>query len=354
AAAQLLDQVDRDVHRERHPLVGAAVPHRPQVLALDEVHREEQLAADLAGVEHRDQVAVAELDHHLGLVAEPGQVLGVGQVRQDGLDDQELLEAALPGDRQVQRSHPPLREGGEQVVLPELARELVRLRARLAHGPRSLARAARLIASARGRAQDYHAVRREPIAPQRRIGGRDRAAAATPDRPDRFENRRGAGNMAARMAGETILVIDDSATILKVVQLVLTKAGFRVETASDGEAGLATARQIDPDLILLDFVMPRMNGYQVCRALAADADLCEVPVVLMSAKGDQVGERFVRVMGIVDDTTKPFSPEAITAVVQHTVTKSSQRRSEERTRPLVGAEPAEPEPFEAAAADATP
>ncbi|HLU68711.1 MAG TPA: DUF4388 domain-containing protein [Kofleriaceae bacterium] len=156
------------------------------------------------------------------------------------------------------------------------------------------------------------------------------------------------------MAGETILVIDDSATILKVVQLVLTKAGFRVETASDGEAGLATARQIDPDLILLDFVMPRMNGYQVCRALAADADLCEVPVVLMSAKGDQVGERFVKVMGIVDYITKPFSPEAITAVVQHTVTKYSQRRSEERTRPLVGAEPAEPEPFEAAAADATP
>lgn len=123
------------------------------------------------------------------------------------------------------------------------------------------------------------------------------------------------------MAGETVLVIDDSPTILKVVQLVLTRAGFRVETASDGEAGVDSARQACPDLILLDFVMPRMNGYQVCRSLAADAALREIPVVLMSAKGDQVGERFVKVMGIVDYITKPFSPEAITAVVQHAIAK---------------------------------
>ncbi len=147
------------------------------------------------------------------------------------------------------------------------------------------------------------------------------------------------------MADATVLVIDDSATILKVVQLVLTKAGFRVETAADGEAGLNAARSCDPDLILLDFVMPRMNGYQVCRALAADRDLCEVPVVLMSAKGDQVGERFVKVMGIVDYITKPFSPEAITAVVQHTIAKYSNRQTDERTRPLMGRAPSADPPM---------
>jgi CheY-like chemotaxis protein len=140
------------------------------------------------------------------------------------------------------------------------------------------------------------------------------------------------------MAGETVLVIDDSPTILKVVQLVLTKAGFRVDTAADGEAGLAAARESPPDLILLDFVMPRMNGYQVCRSLAADSNLRGIPVVLMSAKGDQVGERFVKVMGIVDYITKPFSPEAITAVVQHTIAKYGERRPDvaERTEPLTG------------------
>ncbi len=123
------------------------------------------------------------------------------------------------------------------------------------------------------------------------------------------------------MAGERVLVIDDSATITKVVQLVLTKAGYDVHTAPDGEAGLAAVRADRPDMILLDFVMPKMNGYQFCRELTSDPKLRDIPVVLMSAKGDQVGERFVKVMGIVDYITKPFSPEAITAVVQHTIGK---------------------------------
>jgi CheY-like chemotaxis protein len=125
------------------------------------------------------------------------------------------------------------------------------------------------------------------------------------------------------MAGELVLVIDDSPTITKVVQLVLTKAGYQVQTAIDGEAGLEAVRAQRPELILLDFVMPRMNGYQFCRELVADPKLRDIPVVLMSAKGDQVGERFVKVMGIVDYITKPFSPEAITAVVQHTIGKYS-------------------------------
>lgn len=102
---------------------------------------------------------------------------------------------------------------------------------------------------------------------------------------------------------------------------MLSKAGFVVDVAETGEEGLELARKNLPGLILLDFVMPKMNGYQVCRALAAEEELSNIPVVLMSAKGDQVGERFVKVMGIVDYITKPFSPEAITAVVQHTVSK---------------------------------
>jgi DNA-binding response OmpR family regulator len=140
------------------------------------------------------------------------------------------------------------------------------------------------------------------------------------------------------MAGESVLVIDDSPTITKVVQLVLTKAGYQVQTAVDGEQGLASVRSQRPDLILLDFVMPRMNGYQFCRELVADAKLRDIPVILMSAKGDQVGERFVKVMGIVDYITKPFSPEAITAVVQHTIGKYSQPGHEDDNPSLVTGE----------------
>ena len=92
-------------------------------------------------------------------------------------------------------------------------------------------------------------------------------------------------------------------------------------TATDGDEGMDVAKQENPDVILLDFVMPKMNGYQVCQALHQEEELKDVPVILMSAKGDQVGDRFVKVMGIVDYITKPFSPEAITAVVQHTIDK---------------------------------
>lgn len=119
----------------------------------------------------------------------------------------------------------------------------------------------------------------------------------------------------------SILVIDDSPTILKVVELVLIKKGYKVRTAHDGDEGIAEAKRERPDLILLDFVMPRMNGYQVCRALHETKELQDIPVILMSAKGDQVGSRFVKVMGVVDYITKPFSPEAIVGLVEHTLAK---------------------------------
>ncbi len=146
------------------------------------------------------------------------------------------------------------------------------------------------------------------------------------------------------MAAHTVLVVDDSPTILKVVQLVLTKAGYDVVTAPDGEAGIAAAKKTKPDIILLDFVMPKMNGYQVCRALSEDSDLGEIPVILMSAKGDQVGDRFVKVMGIVDYITKPFSPEAITAVVDHTIAKYSDSEGAEGEEGAAAKEAAEPTP----------
>lgn len=123
------------------------------------------------------------------------------------------------------------------------------------------------------------------------------------------------------MASELILVIDDSPTIVKVVELVLSKAGYKVQTAMDGETGITLAKQLKPDLILLDFVMPKMNGFQVCKELSQDPQLRSIPVVLMSAKGEQVGERFVKVMGIVDYITKPFSPDAIITVVTHALEK---------------------------------
>ena len=123
------------------------------------------------------------------------------------------------------------------------------------------------------------------------------------------------------MSGERILVVDDSATIRRVVEMTLLRAGFVVDCAVDGHDGIQHAQQTPPDLILLDFVMPRMNGYQFCHALRGIANLRDTPVVLMSAKGDKIGEQFIEQTGAVDAITKPFSPEALLGVVEHVIAK---------------------------------
>jgi DNA-binding response OmpR family regulator len=132
------------------------------------------------------------------------------------------------------------------------------------------------------------------------------------------------------MPGESVLVVDDSPTILKLVQLVLTKAGYQVTTASDGEAGLVAAHEERPSLILLDYQMPEMNGDDVCRAMSGDTVLCNVPVVVMSAREDAVGERFASLPNVVDHITKPFSPDALLAVISHTM---EQRQGSDPARP---------------------
>jgi DNA-binding response OmpR family regulator len=134
------------------------------------------------------------------------------------------------------------------------------------------------------------------------------------------------------MPDESVLVVDDSPTILKLVQLVLTKAGYRVAAASSGEAGLLAAHEEPPSLILLDYLMPEMNGDDVCRAMSADTVLCNVPVVVMSAREDEVGERFARMPNVVDQMTKPFSSEALLAVIAHTLAKQERKRAPDATR----------------------
>jgi CheY-like chemotaxis protein len=131
------------------------------------------------------------------------------------------------------------------------------------------------------------------------------------------------------MPDDSVLVVDDSPTILKLVQLVLTKGGYRVATASSGEAGLVLAHEQPPSLILLDYLMPDMNGDDVCRAMSADTVLCNLPVVVMSAREDQVGEHFARMPNVVDHISKPFSPDALLAVIAHTLDRHRSREEPE-------------------------
>ena len=101
-----------------------------------------------------------------------------------------------------------------------------------------------------------------------------------------------------------ILVVDDSPTIRKVVCSILEASAFAALPAQDGQEALELLAYEKVDLVLLDFVMPRMNGYQFCRELRANDELKNLPVVLMSAKGDKIRGQFVQQTGAIDAITK--------------------------------------------------
>ena len=121
------------------------------------------------------------------------------------------------------------------------------------------------------------------------------------------------------MAGEKILDIDDSPTVQKLIEMILSSQGYKVILASDGEEGIAKARAERPSVILVDFVMPKMNGFQVCKTLKEDPEFQDTPIILVTSKGDKVGSKFVDVLGITEYFTKPFQPEELLAKIREVI-----------------------------------
>ncbi len=124
-----------------------------------------------------------------------------------------------------------------------------------------------------------------------------------------------------------ILVVDDSPTIRKVVGSILSAREYEAILAEDGQGALEMLEHEKVDLVLLDFVMPRMNGYQFCRELRANAELKNLPVVLMSAKGDKIRGHFVEQTGAIDAITKPFDARGLVAVVEGALKKHGEGRA---------------------------
>ncbi len=122
-----------------------------------------------------------------------------------------------------------------------------------------------------------------------------------------------------------VLVIDDNATVLQVVATILQLHGYEAVVAADGVKGFEALQQDGRfDLILLDFVMPRMNGYQFCRKLRADSTHADLPVVLMSALTSKIADRFVEQTGAVDALGKPFDARALLAVVGGALSRAAE------------------------------
>ena len=118
---------------------------------------------------------------------------------------------------------------------------------------------------------------------------------------------------APQTAKETILVVDDEASIRRILDTRLSMIGYKVVTASDGEEALAAFHECNPDLVVLDVMMPKLDGYGVCQELRKESD---VPIVMLTALGD-VADRITGLeLGADDYVVKPFSPKELEARIR--------------------------------------
>ena len=124
------------------------------------------------------------------------------------------------------------------------------------------------------------------------------------------------------MAGERILAVDDSATVLEMIKSVLVAEGYDVITASDGAEGLETARRERPDLILLDVMLPKLDGYRVCRLLKFDQKYKNIPIIMLTAKTEEQSMVTGMRTGANQYLTKPIEPERLLSAVAEELAKA--------------------------------
>jgi DNA-binding response OmpR family regulator len=121
----------------------------------------------------------------------------------------------------------------------------------------------------------------------------------------------------------TVLVADDDPDIRELVTFKLEQAGYRVHAVGDGEAALAAATTLDPDLLLLDVMMPGLNGYEVCRRLRAHETAHAIPVVMLTAKAQEADVETGFAVGVDDYIVKPFSPRELLTRVNNVLARST-------------------------------
>ncbi len=122
----------------------------------------------------------------------------------------------------------------------------------------------------------------------------------------------------------TILVVDDEPNITQLLKLYLSRSGFQVETAANGEEALRKTRSLRPDLIVLDLKLPDIDGLEVCRRVRAESD---IPLIMLTARDEDIDKIVGLEMGADDYITKPFNPREVLARVRAVL-----RRAEGRLR----------------------
>ena len=119
------------------------------------------------------------------------------------------------------------------------------------------------------------------------------------------------------VSGKTrILIVDDEADLVSVLRIGLEIEGFEVIAASDGEEGLRKAREERPDLVVLDLMLPKLDGYRVCRALKFDERYRGLPIVILSARSGEQDRRLAFDMGADAFVTKPYDMAALVKLIR--------------------------------------
>src|SRR5512142_2287643 len=127
------------------------------------------------------------------------------------------------------------------------------------------------------------------------------------------------------MTTETILLVDDEQNIIELATMYLEQEGFRVISAHDGQAALDRVKADRPNLLILDLMLPKIDGWQVCRKIRADSDL---PILMLTARDDDVDKIVGLELGADDYMTKPFNPRELVARVKAILRRTEPRRPE--------------------------
>ena len=110
---------------------------------------------------------------------------------------------------------------------------------------------------------------------------------------------------------QTVLVVDDEPDTVELVEYKLKEAGFKVATAADGDEALKKAKQLQPDLIILDLMLPEVDGLEICKILRRDTATAETPIIMLTAKAAEIDRILGFELGADDYVTKPFSPREL-------------------------------------------
>jgi DNA-binding response OmpR family regulator len=135
------------------------------------------------------------------------------------------------------------------------------------------------------------------------------------------------------MAGERILVVDDEANIIELTRLYLEREGFNVEAAQDGAQALKMIRASEPALVVLDLMLPEVDGLEVCRQTRARS---EVPIIMLTARDEDVDKIVGLELGADDYLTKPFNPRELVARVKAILRRAEPRPSVEKSPIHIG------------------